>query len=70
MFRVSLESVTGGARIIEGNSLATLTIPENDGPFGVVSFGSPTSVAMEIGQTGTSVTLVPVLRRSEITIIN
>ena len=70
MFRVSLETATGGARIIEGNSLATLTIPENDGPFGVVSFGNPASVAMEIGQTGTSVTMIPVLRRSEVIVNN
>lgn len=58
-----LGNVTGGARVEASLSTATLTIPENDAPYGVVSFPSTTSVAMETRDNGSSVTLVPVIRR-------
>ena len=61
--------MSGGARVEETLSTATLTIPGNDNPYGIVSFVSPTSVAMEIGENGTSVTMVPLVRRSEVKIL-
>ena len=59
---VRLESVTGGARI--GTSFqSTVMISSNDNPYGVVSFAEQTFVALEAGDTGTSVSMIPLIRR-------
>ena len=62
---VRLGAVTGGARVEVSRSTATLTVPENDSPYGVLSFASETSVAVETGDDGSFVTMIPVIRRSE-----
>ena len=58
---MELVSATGGARI-GTNSRAIVTIPLNDNPYGIVSFESSMSVAMEIGDNGTSVAMIPIMR--------
>ena len=65
VFVVRLGAVTGGARVEVSRSTATLTVPENDSPYGVLSFASETCVAVETGDDGSFVTTIPVIRRSE-----
>lgn len=60
---VQLGSVSGGARVEVTRSTATLTIPENDSPYGILSFVSAISIAMETGDNRSSVAMVPVVRR-------
>ncbi len=65
VFIVRLGGVRGGARVEGSRSTATLTIPENDAPYGVIAFTAATSVAVETRDNGSSVTMVPVVRRLE-----
>ena len=58
---VQLTNVTGGA-VLEDNTLAAVTILRNDNPFGVISLQAPTAVTMEVGDNGTTVAMVPVVR--------
>lgn len=60
-FIVQLSGATGGA-VLEDFTQATVTIPRNDNPFGVISLQSPTAVTMEIGDSGTTVAMVPLIR--------
>ena len=60
-FVVQLISATGGAALLEYTQ-ATVTILGNDNPFGVISLQSPSAVTMEVGDNGTSVAMVTVIR--------
>lgn len=59
---VELVGATGGGNI-GAASTATLTVLANDGPYGVVSFVAPTAVTTEVGDNGTSVAMLTVIRR-------
>ena len=48
--------------MLEDNTLAAVTILRNDNPFGVISLQSPTAVTMEVGDSGSTVAMVPVVR--------
>lgn len=58
---VHLTSATGGAALVD-NTQAVITILANDNPFGIISLQSPSAVTMEIGDNGTSIALIPVIR--------
>ena len=58
---MQLSSATGGAALLEYTQ-ATVTILGNDNPFGIISLQSPSSVATEDGDNGTSVAMITVMR--------
>ena len=60
---VELVNATGGANI-GSFPMATITVPANDGPHGVVQFSSPVVVTLEVGDDGNSTTSLMVTRRS------
>lgn len=62
IFSVVLVSATGGGNIGEF-SVALVTVPANDGPYGVVSFQSPTAVTTEVGDSGSSIAMLTIIRR-------
>ncbi len=55
-------NATGGGNIGQF-SIANVTVPSNDGPYGVVSFAAPVVVTTEEGDSGTSVAMLTVTRR-------
>ena len=58
-------NATGGGNIGQF-SVANITVPANDGPFGVVSFATSTGITTEEGDSGTSVAMLTVTRRYKI----
>lgn len=64
MFSVELVSATGGGNIGQF-SVANITVPANDAPYGVVSFATSRVVTMEPSDNGTSVVMLTVIRRYE-----
>lgn len=59
---MELVSATGGGNI--GTfSVANITVPSNDGPYGVVSFSAPTTTTTEVGDNGTSLAVLTITRR-------
>lgn len=59
---MELVSATGGGNIGQF-SVANVTVPSNDAPYGVVSFATPVVVTTEEGDNGTSVAMLTVTRR-------
>lgn len=57
-----LVSATGGGNI-GAFPVASVTVPSNDGPHGVVSFAARTATAAEVGDSGTSVAQLTITRR-------
>lgn len=65
IYSVELVNATGGGNI--GTfSVANITVPSNDGPYGVVAFTTATATTMEVGDNGTSVVMLTISRRYEI----
>lgn len=62
MFSVELISATGGGNI-GLFSIANITVPANDGPYGVVSFATARAVTNEEGNNGTSIATLTITRR-------
>ena len=60
-FVVQLSTATGGAAL-QDFTQAVVTILSNDNPFGIVSMRSSSGVTMEIGDNGTSVAMLTVIR--------
>ena len=61
IFVVQLTSATGGATLLDYTQ-ATITILGNDNPFGIISLQSPSSMTTEVGDNGTSVAMISVIR--------
>jgi len=59
---VELVNATGGANI-GSFPMATITVPANDGPHGVIEFFSPAAVTMEVGDHGNTTATLLVTRR-------
>lgn len=62
VFTVELLNATGGGNIGRF-PIATITVPANDGPHGVVAFASPVATTTEVGDNGTSTAMLIVTRR-------
>ena len=58
---MQLTSATGGAALQEYTQ-ATVTILGNDNPFGIISLQSPSAVTTEVGDNGTSIAMITVMR--------
>ena len=61
IFVVQLTSATGGAALLDYTQ-ATITILGNDNPFGIISLQSPSSITSEVGDNGTSLAMISVIR--------
>ena len=62
VFTLELLNTTGGANL--GRFPVTkITVPSNDGPYGVVAFASPLSTTIEVANNGTSTAMLTVTRR-------
>lgn len=62
MFAVELVSATGGGNL-GAFPVATITIPANDGPYGIVSFTTLVTTATEVGDSGTTTSSLTLTRR-------
>ncbi len=54
--------MTGGGNLGDF-PVSIITIPSNDGPYGVIELATLTSVTTEVGDNGTSLAMLSVIRR-------